>query len=90
MTDARETHLIRMARTLRCRGEIEGFRQQIADQGETITGALMAALVDRDRAAMIRFIARLLRKQPPPVTDNRTKAACSRKSTPSLPAAQCG
>ena len=50
MTDARETHLIRMARTLRCRGEIEGFRQQIADQGETITGALMAALVDRERA----------------------------------------
>lgn len=50
MTDARETHLIRMARTLRCRGEIEVFRQQIADQGETITGALMAALVERERA----------------------------------------
>lgn len=49
MTDARESHLIRTARTLRCKDEIAGFRQQIADQGETVTGALMAALVERER-----------------------------------------
>jgi hypothetical protein len=49
MNDARETHLIRMARTLRCKGEVAGFRAQLADQGETVTGALMAALVERER-----------------------------------------
>lgn len=50
MTDAREAHLIRMARTLRCKGEIAGFRAQLADQGETVTGRLQVALVERERA----------------------------------------
>ncbi|MFP5511191.1 MAG: hypothetical protein ACLGIP_18905 [Alphaproteobacteria bacterium] len=52
MNDDRERHLIGMARTLRCRGEIDGFRDQLRDQGETITGRLMAALAERERAVM--------------------------------------
>ena len=50
MTEAREAELIRAARTLRCRGEIEGFRAQLAAQGETLTGPLVAALLQRERA----------------------------------------
>lgn len=50
MDDRREAHLIRMARTLRCKGQIEGFRAQLADQGETITGRPAVALVERERA----------------------------------------
>lgn len=50
MTEIREAHLIRMARTLRCRGEIAGFRAQLAQQGETITGRLQLALAERERA----------------------------------------
>ncbi len=51
MDDARERHLIAMARTLRCRGEIEGFRAQLRAQGEAPTGDLMAALIERERTA---------------------------------------
>lgn len=49
MDDTRERELIRAARTLRCKGEIEGFRQQLAAQGETPTGPLNAALLERER-----------------------------------------
>lgn len=49
MTEDRERHLICMARTLRCRGEIDGFRNQLREQGEVPTGALVAALVERER-----------------------------------------
>lgn len=45
MTEARETELIRIAATLRCNGQIAGFRKQLRDAGETITGALEAALI---------------------------------------------
>ncbi len=51
MDDAREAHLLRMARTLRCKDEIAGFRKQLADQGEALTGSLQVALVERERAA---------------------------------------
>ncbi len=50
MDESREAHLVRMARTLRCKAEIAGFRKQLADQGETITGRLQVALVERERA----------------------------------------
>ena len=50
MDDARERHLLTQVSTLRCKGQIEGFRKMLADQGETITGRLMAALVDRERS----------------------------------------
>lgn len=50
MDDAREAHLVRMARTLRCKGEIAGFRKQLADQGEKPTGPLQVALLERERA----------------------------------------
>jgi len=45
MTEARERELLRAVPTLRCKGQIEGFRSQMADQGEKPTGALEAALV---------------------------------------------
>jgi len=45
MTEARERELLRAVPTLRCAGEIEGFRAQLAEQGEKPTGALEAALV---------------------------------------------
>lgn len=45
MTETREAELLRAVPTLRCAGQIEGFRAQLADQGETITGAVEAALV---------------------------------------------
>lgn len=48
MDDRREAHLIRMARTLRCMREVEGFRAQLAAQGEQITGRLLAALIERE------------------------------------------
>lgn len=50
MTEDRERHLIGMARTLRCKGQIEGFRNQLRDQGEMPSGALVAALIERERA----------------------------------------
>lgn len=52
MDDTRERELIRAASTLRCRGEIEGFRKQLAAQGEKPTGALNAALLERERSVM--------------------------------------
>ena len=45
ISEAREADLLRAVPTLRCRGQIEGFRAQLADQGEKPTGALEAALV---------------------------------------------
>ena len=51
MTEARERELIRAAGTLRCKGEIEGFRAQMAEQGEQPTGALAAALVKQEGRA---------------------------------------
>jgi hypothetical protein len=48
MTADRERHLLRMIRTLRCKGEAEGFRDQLKQQGE-MTGELVAALMERER-----------------------------------------
>lgn len=45
MTEARENELLRAVPTLRCAGQIEGFRAQLAEQGEKPTGALEAALL---------------------------------------------
>ena len=45
MDEARERHLVRMARSLRCKGEIEGFRNQLREQGEEPTTAIFAALI---------------------------------------------
>lgn len=50
MTIERERELLRHVPTLRCKGQIEGFLAQLQAQGETVTGALMAALVKRERA----------------------------------------
>jgi len=49
MTDARERELIAAVAKLACRGEITGFRKQISDQGETITGPLQHALLAREK-----------------------------------------
>lgn len=48
MTEARESELLRAVPTLRCKGQIEGFRAQIAEQGETLTGAITAALAKQE------------------------------------------
>jgi hypothetical protein len=45
MTEAREAELLRAVPTLRCAGEIQGFRAQLEEQGEKPTGAVEAALV---------------------------------------------
>ena len=45
MDETRERELMRAVPTLRCRGQIEGFRAQLADQGEKPTGAVEAAIV---------------------------------------------
>lgn len=45
MDETRERELLRAVPTLRCRGQIEGFRAQLADQGEKPTGAVEAAIV---------------------------------------------
>lgn len=50
MDEARERHLIGQVSTLRCKGQIEGFRSMLAEQGEKPTGPLQAALMDRERA----------------------------------------
>ena len=50
MTDARERELLDAVRRLNCPGEIEGFRGALAEAGEKLTAALMAALADRERA----------------------------------------
>lgn len=52
MTDARERELLDAVRGLNCPGEIEGFRGALAEAGEKLTAALMAALADRERAVM--------------------------------------
>lgn len=48
MTDERERELLRIVRTMRCRDEIAGFRQQLNYQGETLTGALLIALARQE------------------------------------------
>ena len=50
MSEAREAELLRAVPRLHCAGEIAGFRAQLAEQGGALTGALMAALVQRERA----------------------------------------
>ena len=45
ISEAREADLLRAVPTLRCRGQIAGFRAQLAEQGEKPTGAVEAALV---------------------------------------------
>jgi hypothetical protein len=50
MDEARERHLLSQVPTLRCKGQIEGFRKMLADQGETPTGPLQAALLSREKA----------------------------------------
>lgn len=45
LTEAREAELLRAVPRLHCAGEIQGFRAQLAEQGEKPTGALEAALV---------------------------------------------
>lgn len=50
MTEDRERELLRHVPTLRCKGQIDGFRRQISDQGETVTGRLEVALIERERA----------------------------------------
>ena len=45
MTEAREAELLRAVPTLRCTAELDGFRAQLRDQGETPTAALYQALV---------------------------------------------
>jgi hypothetical protein len=55
MTEDREAELLRQVPTLRCLEQIEGFRDQIAAQGETVTAGLMAAL--ERQAARVRRAA---------------------------------
>lgn len=45
MDEARERELLRAVPRLRCAGEIEGFRAQLAAQGETPTAGLYQALM---------------------------------------------
>jgi len=45
MTEERERELMRAVPRLRCAGEIEGFRAQLAAQGETPTAGLYQALM---------------------------------------------
>mgnify|MGYP000856254233 CR=1 FL=1 len=45
ISEAREAELLRAVPTLRCTAELDGFRAQLRDQGETPTAALEAALV---------------------------------------------
>lgn len=45
MDETRERHLIDQIRTLRCKDEITGFRQQMRDQGEEPTTAIFAAMI---------------------------------------------
>lgn len=52
MNEPREAELIRAARTLRCMGEVQGFRDYLRDTGETPTGPVNAALLERERAVM--------------------------------------
>lgn len=45
MTETRERELLRAVPTLRCTAELDGFRAQLRDQGETPTAALYQALL---------------------------------------------
>ena len=45
MTEARERELLRAVPTLRCTAELDGFRAQLREQGETTTAALYQALL---------------------------------------------
>lgn len=45
MTETREAELLRAVPTLRCTAELDGFRAQLRDQGETPTAALHQALL---------------------------------------------
>lgn len=45
MDEARERHLVDQIKTLRCKDEITGFRQQMREQGEEPTTAIFAALI---------------------------------------------
>lgn len=50
MTDEREAELLRAVRFLNDKGQVAGFRKYLADQGETPTGPLKAALDDQERS----------------------------------------
>jgi len=45
ISEARERELLRAVPTLRCTAELDGFRAQLRDQGETPTAALYQALL---------------------------------------------
>lgn len=45
MDEIRERHLVRQIKSLRCKDEITGFRQQMRDQGEEPTADIFAALI---------------------------------------------
>lgn len=49
MTPDRERELIRAVAALRCKGEMEGFRNKLAEDGEVPTGPLNHALLERER-----------------------------------------
>lgn len=49
MTDEREAELLRAVRFLNDKGQVKGFRKQLARQNETETGRLTAALDDQER-----------------------------------------
>jgi hypothetical protein len=44
MTSEREAHLIRMLRTITSTAELDAFRAQIRDEGETVTPDLFLAM----------------------------------------------
>ena len=45
ISEAREAELLRAVPTLRCTAELDGFRAQMRDQGETPTAALYQAIL---------------------------------------------
>ena len=45
ISETREAELLRAVPTLRCTAELDGFRAQLRDQGETPTAALYQALL---------------------------------------------
>jgi len=45
ISETREAELLRAVPTLRCTAELDGFRAQLRDQGETPTAALYKALL---------------------------------------------
>ncbi len=45
MTAEREAELLRAIPTLRCTGQIDGFRAQLREQAETPTAALYQAML---------------------------------------------